>query len=104
MPKLVTDVERQQRCRAIRDAVATEITSYGYDRSDIGSIAVRAGRGPGTTYLYVDGKEEVLRALLDRIGTLIDGAIRDCLVSDLRWEDRLVAMLLWRGMMPLFPA
>ena len=42
MPKLVTEVERQQKRRAILDAAAGEIARYGYDRANINTIAERA--------------------------------------------------------------
>src|SRR5215469_7417757 len=92
MPKLVTEVERQQKRRAILDAAAAEIARFGYDRANINTIAERAGIGRGTIYLYFSSKDDVLDALLDTIGSLIDDTVRSCLESDLSWQDRLRAM------------
>ncbi len=63
MPKLVTEVERHQKRRAILDAAAGEIARYGYDRANINTI-----------------------------GSLIDDSVRTCLASDLPWQDRLSAL------------
>lgn len=92
MPKIVTEEERQQKRRAILDAAAAEIACYGYDRANINTIAERAGIGRGTIYLYFESKEEILGALLDTIGSLIDETVRACLGLDLPWQQRLRAL------------
>jgi AcrR family transcriptional regulator len=92
MPKLVTEEERQQKRRAILDAAAAEIARFGYDRANINTIAERAGIGRGTIYLYFSSKDDVLDALLDTIGSLIDDTVRSCLEADLSWQDRLAAL------------
>jgi TetR/AcrR family fatty acid metabolism transcriptional regulator len=92
MPKLVTETERQQKRRAILDAAAAEIARFGYDRANINTIAERAGIGRGTIYLYFSSKDDVLDALLDTIGSLIDDTVQSCLEADLSWQDRLAAM------------
>jgi AcrR family transcriptional regulator len=92
MPKVVTEVERQQKRRAILDAAAAEIARFGYDRANINTIAERAGIGRGTIYLYFSSKDDVLDALLDTIGSLIDNTVRSCLEGDLSWQDRLAAL------------
>lgn len=89
MPKIVTETERQQKRRAILDAAAAEIAHFGYDRANINTIAERAGMGRGTIYLYFDSKDEILDALLDTIGSLIDKTVRDCLEVDISWRERL---------------
>ncbi|PWT74885.1 MAG: hypothetical protein C5B60_06170 [Chloroflexi bacterium] len=89
MPKLVTEVERQQKRRSILDAAAAEIARFGFDRANINTIAERAGIGRGTIYLYFDSKDEVLGALLDSVGRVIDDIIQDCIALDLPWPDRL---------------
>lgn len=92
MPKIVTETERLQKRRMILDAAAAEIARYGYDRANINTIAERAGIGRGTIYLYFDSKVEILDALLDTIGSLIDETVRACLQLDLPWRERLRAM------------
>lgn len=89
MPKIVTEADRQQKRQAILDVAAAEIARYGYDRANINTIAERAGIGRGTIYLYFDSKEDVLEALLDTIGRVIDEAVEACLARDLPWPDRL---------------
>ncbi len=92
MPKIVTEAERQQKRRVILDAAAAEIARYGYDRANINTIAERAGIGRGTIYLHFDSKDEILDALLDTIGSLIDETVQVCLELDLPWRDRLRAL------------
>jgi AcrR family transcriptional regulator len=92
MPKIVTEADRQQKRRAILDAAAAEIARYGYDRANINTIAERAGIGRGTIYLYFDSKDEILDALLDTIGSLIDDTVRACLDLDVSWSERLHAL------------
>jgi AcrR family transcriptional regulator len=88
----VTEAERQQKRQAILDAAAGEIARYGYDRANINTIAERAGIGRGTIYLYFDSKDEILDALLDTIGSLIDETVRACLELDAPWRERLRAL------------
>jgi AcrR family transcriptional regulator len=92
MPKIVTTAEREQKRRTILDVAAAEIARYGYDRANINTIAERAGIGRGTIYLYFDSKDEILDALLDTIGSLIDDTVRICLELDLPWRERLRAL------------
>lgn len=92
MPKIVTAAEREQKRRVILDAAAAEIARYGYDRANINTIAERAGIGRGTIYLYFDSKDEILGALLDTIGSLIDDTVRACLDLDVPWRERLRAL------------
>lgn len=92
MPKIVTEADRQQKRRAILDAAAAEIARYGYDRANINTIAERAGIGRGTIYLYFNSKDEILDALLDTIGSLIDDTVRTCMELDLPWRERLRAL------------
>ena len=92
MPKIVTEAERQQKRQAILDAAASEIARYGYDRANINTIAERARIGRGTIYLYFDSKDEILDALLDTIGSLIDDTVRVCLDLDVSWRERLRAL------------
>ncbi len=92
MPKIVTTAEREQKRRTILDAAAAEIARYGYERANINTIAERAGIGRGTIYLYFDSKDEILDALLDTIGSLIDESVRLCLELDLPWRERLLAL------------
>jgi AcrR family transcriptional regulator len=89
MPKLVTEIERQEKRRAILDSAAAEIAHFGFDRANINTIAERAGIGRGTIYLYFDSKDDVLGALLDTIGRVIDDIIQECIALDLPWPDRL---------------
>src|SRR5690349_6540720 len=92
MPKIVTEAERQQKRRVILDAAAAEIARYGYDRANINTIAEHAGIGRGTIYLYFDSKDEILDALLDTIGSLIDDTVRTSLELDVPWSERLRAL------------
>ncbi len=89
LPKIVTDSDRLQKRQIILDAAAAEIARYGYDRANINIIAERAGIGRGTIYLYFTSKDEVLTALLDTIGAMIDKIIRNCLTSDQAWPQRI---------------
>lgn len=89
MPKILTEADRQEKRRIILDAAAAEIARLGYERANINSIAEHAGIGRGTIYLYFASKEEVLDALLDAIGAMIDDAVRSCIELDVSWQERL---------------
>lgn len=89
MPKVVSAEERLRKRRTILDAAAAEIARFGYERANINTIAEQAGIGRGTIYLYFESKEEILNALLDTIGTMIDDIIRTCLECAEPWPDRL---------------
>lgn len=89
MPKVVTESERAQKQRIILDAAAAEIARFGYDRANINTIAERAGIGRGTIYLYFASKDDVLSALLDTIGAMIDDAVTTALLGDMPWHERL---------------
>ncbi len=89
MPKLVNDAERSRKRQAILDAAATEIARFGYDRANINTIAERAGIGRGTIYLYFESKDDVLNALLDAVGALIDDTVRACIELSEPWPERL---------------
>lgn len=89
MPKIVTEADRLQKRQAILDAAAAEIARYGYDRANVNTIAERAGIGRGTIYLYFASKDEVLSALLDTIGEMIDDAVRISLETDHSWSLRI---------------
>jgi AcrR family transcriptional regulator len=92
MPKILTLADRQQKRQAILDAAAKEIAHYGYDRANINTIAERARIGRGTIYLYFASKEDVLEALLDAIGKMIDSTVQECLELDAPWQDKIHAL------------
>jgi len=89
MPKIMTELDRQQKRQAILDAAAAEIARYGFDRANINTIAERANIGRGTIYIYFTSKDEVLSVLLDTIGATIDDTIAQCIAADLPWRGRL---------------
>jgi AcrR family transcriptional regulator len=92
MPKILTDAERQRKRQDILDAAAGEIARLGYERANINAIAERAGIGRGTIYLYFQSKDEVLDALLDAVGGMIDDTVRQCLEQRAPWPQRISAL------------
>jgi AcrR family transcriptional regulator len=63
------DEERSDRRRAqILDAAARVIAERGYHRTTVRHIAREAGIADGTMYLYFGGKQELLLALIAKLG------------------------------------
>lgn len=62
----------QQRIEAILDAAEELVGEAGFDLMGMNALADRAGISPGSLYQYFSSKDEVLDALVDRYGAVID--------------------------------
>lgn len=75
MPKIV---DREEMRTSILDAAMSVFVSKGYHRASISNVAMAAGLGKGTLYLYFDSKDALTTALVERhfaeISDLIIGA------------------------------
>jgi TetR/AcrR family transcriptional repressor of bet genes len=58
-----TELRRQQ----IADALLAELSTVGFERASIKSIAERAGLAPGLVHYHFKNKEEILLVLLDEL-------------------------------------
>lgn len=58
---------REERREEILDAAAAVFAARGYHRTTVAAIARQCGIADGTLYNHFDGKEALLRALLERL-------------------------------------
>ncbi len=63
---------RELRRQSILTAAAEEFASAGFERATLGGIGERVGLSKASLYYYVDGKEDLLVELLDRVTRLIE--------------------------------
>lgn len=67
-PPLASKREQQKEARrhAIIDAALEEFTAQGFTATKLDHVAVRAGVGKGTIYLYFDSKENLFKEVVRR--------------------------------------
>ncbi len=63
---------KELRRQSILTAAAEEFASAGFERATLGGIGERVGLSKASLYYYVDGKEDLLVELLDRVTRLIE--------------------------------
>ncbi len=63
---------KELRRQSILTAAAEEFASAGFERATLGGIGERVGLSKASLYYYVDGKEDLLVQLLDRVTRLIE--------------------------------
>ncbi|MDR0782082.1 MAG: TetR/AcrR family transcriptional regulator [Pseudomonadales bacterium] len=71
------EAQKEARCNAIIDAAVEEFATHGFTATKLDDVAVRAGIGKGTIYLYFESKERLFEAVIRR--TLFPG--RDQAIS-----------------------
>jgi AcrR family transcriptional regulator len=76
-----TQVEREERMRAIRDAALDVFSQKGFAAARLDDVATAAGVAKGTIYLYFASKEDLLEAI---VKSSISVVIED-------FEERIVA-------------
>ena len=81
---------------AILDAANTLLARYGYRKMTVEDIAVEAGVGKGTIYLYFTSKEEVVLSHIDRIVERLKERLLTIASSSENAATRLRLMLLTR--------
>lgn len=60
------ELQKEARRAAIIDAALEEFTAQGFTATKLDDVAVRAGIGKGTIYLYFDSKEKLFEAVVRR--------------------------------------
>ncbi len=93
----VTSSSRQTRAREhaalarerVLDAAEEAFGRGGYRETSLRQIAEAAGLSVGALYLHLAGKEELLRAVLDRRSVVLMGTIRSFVEADGPGIDRL---------------
>lgn len=89
------ELQKEARRIAIIDAALEEFTAQGFTATKLDDVAVRAGIGKGTIYLYFDSKERLFeevvrrnmlpgRELADSFITNFEGSSADLLASHFR--------------------
>ncbi len=64
---MVTITDQEQRRGDLLFAAASEFAEKGYGAANIDEIAIRAGLGKGTVYLYFKSKKELYLAVLQSV-------------------------------------
>lgn len=72
MPKIV---DKDEMRTAILDAAMSVFVAKGYHGASISNVAVAAGLGKGTLYLYFDSKDALTTALVERHFAMISDGI-----------------------------
>jgi len=78
---------------AILDAALKLFSQYGYRRTSIDDIAREAEIAKGTVYLSFESKEEIFRALCERLIECVDSAVKVARATSSPIHERLVAVL-----------
>jgi len=65
-PRTITRADPQKYQRLL-DTAADQFARVGFDRANIDAIALRAGVGKGTVYLYFESKATLFRAVLVQV-------------------------------------
>ena len=65
-PRTMTRADPQKYQRLL-DTAAEQFARLGFDRANIDAIALRAGVGKGTVYLYFESKATLFRAVLAQV-------------------------------------
>jgi TetR/AcrR family fatty acid metabolism transcriptional regulator len=68
MPAMSDEARSDRRRTQILDAAARVLAERGYHRTTVRDIAREAGIADGTIYLYFSSKQELLLALIARLG------------------------------------
>lgn len=93
-----TTVSREDIRESILDAVGRLIIRYGYRKTTVDDIAVEAGIGKGTIYLYFPSKEEIALSWIDRSHYRLLTKFTQIVESDGTPDQKLRVMLLTRIM------
>ncbi|MFL0796955.1 MAG: TetR/AcrR family transcriptional regulator [Cellvibrionaceae bacterium] len=85
---LVPKTPRGQRTRQkLLDAAEEEFGLNGFNQTSVSNITKNAGVGQGTFYLYFNSKEEILRELVDQLGTKLREAIAEKIAHEVDQES-----------------
>jgi AcrR family transcriptional regulator len=83
----------ETRRAAILDAALKLFSQYGYRRTSIDDIAHEAEIAKGTVYLSFKSKEEIFRALCERLVESADAAVKVARATSGPIHERLIAVL-----------
>lgn len=90
----MSEGERSESRAAILDAAFRRFARYGYRRTSLGDIAEEVGLSRPALYHYFRNKEDVFRALSQRINAGVVAAVTEAATrSGLNLEARLYAVL-----------
>ena len=82
-----------QRRDAILEAARTVFARQGYANTVVDDIAVQAGIGKGTLYLYFPSKEQIYLAALLEEARRLDADSRTAMSAAANWRDKLRAFV-----------
>jgi len=92
-PSKARQVATERRRCSILQAARAVFARQGYADTMVEDIAVQAGIGKGTLYLYFPSKEQIYLAALLEEARQLDAGSRAAMVAASTWRDKLAAYL-----------
>ena len=81
MPK-VTDEHRAARREQILDAAVRRVAAEGFHRTTMADVIAESGLSAGAVYGYFRSKQDLIRAIADRVGGLVAATIEGLIDAD----------------------
>jgi TetR/AcrR family transcriptional regulator, tetracycline repressor protein len=78
----------------VLDAAMALLAAHGVEGLTIKSVADRLGISSPALYHYVDGRDDLLDRLCERVAAEVNRNVACTLVPDMPWDDAVVAVLL----------
>ena len=84
----------EERREEIMDAAAELFSTKGYEETTTTDIMKKVGIAKGTLYYHFASKEEILDAMIERMGRRLIATARDCAATDAPVYERLLKVML----------
>lgn len=84
----------EERREEIMDAAAELFSTKGYEETTTTDIMNKVGIAKGTLYYHFASKEEILDAMVERMGRRLISAARTCAAADAPVYERLLKVML----------
>ena len=84
----------EERREEIMDAAAELFSTKGYEETTTTDIMKKVGIAKGTLYYHFASKEEILDAMIERMGRRLIATARDCATTDAPVYERLLKVML----------
>jgi TetR/AcrR family transcriptional regulator, tetracycline repressor protein len=78
----------------VLDAAMPLLAAHGVDGLTVKAVADRLGISSPAVYHHVDGRDDLLDRLCERVAAEVNRNVARTLVPDMRWDDAIVAVLL----------
>ena len=84
----------EERREEIMDAAAELFSTKGYEETTTTDIMKKVDIAKGTLYYHFASKEEILDAMIERMGRRLIATARDCAATDAPVYERLLKVML----------